>query len=147
MRSTSTTTGTDAGIAPPTARQHLGRLDAPARGDDDRAAGQEDGGDQLRLFDQPAGVGAQVEHQPAACSRVQLVFDRFAHFAVGAGDELGERHHAELDAVHGACDRGHHRLGDRGAREGHGATLGWPVGRVRPCKPAPAPVRALAPAE
>ena len=56
---------------------------------------QEEGGDQLRLFHQAAGVGAQVEHQPAGVLALQLVLDRFQHFRVRAGAELGERHHAE----------------------------------------------------
>ena len=50
---------------------------------------------------------------------VQLVLDGFAHFAVRARAERGERDDAELDAVDGARRRGDDRLGDRRARERH----------------------------
>ena len=65
--------------------EHLRRLRAPARGHD-RALGDEDAGDQLRLLDEAAAVVAQVEDDPAS-ALVQLVFDRFAHFGVRAGAE------------------------------------------------------------
>ena len=54
--------------------------------------------DEPRLFDQATPVGAQVEHDPARPG-VQLAVHRFAHFAVRAGAERRQCHHAELDAA------------------------------------------------
>ncbi len=124
LASTSTTTGIEVEIASPVAVQRVRRLGAPARGDD-RALGNEDARDQLRLLDQPAAVVAQVEHDPAR-AHVQLVFDGFAHFGVRAGAEGGERDDAELDAV----DRPRRRRPRRARRSWRGVIFSV---RVTPC--------------
>ncbi len=92
----------------------------PATRGHDRPLGDEDTCDQLRLLDQPTAVGAQVEDDPLRAA-VQLVFNRFAHFAMGARGEGGEGDDAELVAPEGPRHGGDDGLGDRRPRDLHSA--------------------------
>jgi hypothetical protein len=83
--------------------QRLCGLAAPT-GRDDRALRDEYARDQLRLLDQAATIGAQVQHD-AERVLVEHAIDALAHFAVRARAERRKRDHTELDAAHG-LDRG-----------------------------------------